>query len=86
MEYSNLMRNAARILFWLAIVIVLVSLVSPFLMILNFGPMSSAGGGFQMTAVLVGILGGITSAVPAFVGAAIVWRLDIWLFERGDKE
>jgi hypothetical protein len=73
------MRNAARILFVIAAVMVVGSIVIAVMGVFHAGPLGMAGPG-----ALTAIVGGITMAIPPFVGAAIIWRLDIWLFERGD--
>jgi len=80
MSYANVMRNAARILFAIAAIILVGSIVIAVMGIFRAGPLGMAGPG-----ALTAILAGITTAIPPFVGAAIIWRLDIWLFERGDR-
>ncbi|MXP43524.1 hypothetical protein [Allopontixanthobacter sediminis] len=79
MNYPNIMRNAARILFLVAAAIFIGSLLFSLLLLFGFGPVSAPGGALAL------VIGGVTMAIPPFVGAAIVWRLDIWLFERGNS-
>ena len=81
MSYSSLMRNAARILFAIAAIFVVGGIVLAGMGMFHVGPLGMAG-----PAAMAAVLGGVTTAIPPFVGAAIIWRLDIWLFERGDRK
>ena len=76
MSYSNLMRNAAKILFWIAVVLFVGTLVVGVVVTNRVG---------EPAAFLAGIAGAFSAAVTPFIGAAILWRIDLWLFERGDR-
>jgi hypothetical protein len=78
MNYPGLMRNAAKILFAVAAIVFVGTLLFAFIAVGQGAPAPGS--------ILAGVLGAFTSAVPPFVGAAILWRLDIWLFERGDRK
>ncbi|WP_120715659.1 hypothetical protein [Tsuneonella amylolytica] len=77
MSYSSLMLNAAKILFVLAVVLFV---GTPLVAIFAASQVSAPA------AMLAGLAGAFSSAAIPFLGAAIVWRLDIWLFKREAAE
>ena len=75
MNYANLMRNAAKILFWVSVGVLVATLL--------FALSTTA----EMTnpmAMIAGVASAFGAAVWPFACAAIIWRIDIWLFDRGN--
>ncbi|MAC10962.1 MAG: hypothetical protein CMN74_01770 [Sphingorhabdus sp.] len=70
------MRSAAKILFVVAVVVSIATLS----LTLFVGSRTGEPG-----VLVAGVVGAFNAAIPPFIGAAIIWRLDIWLFERGDR-
>ena len=76
MSYYSLMRNAAKILFVFAVVMFAGTLVVGVFVTMRVN---------EPAAILAGLAGAFSAAVTPFLGAAILWRMDLWLFERGDR-
>ena len=80
-RYHRMMRNAAYILFGWAVVVFVLTLIAAVLQTFvpdqSFGGTTISGGGLPMLVAQIGQA--FHSAAYPFFGAAILYRLDLWL-------
>lgn len=73
--YLRAMRSASRILFAVALLLPIAALAtSTFL---------DTGFGFSVFRFLIGVLQALQSALLPLFGAALLWRIDVWLAHQG---